>query len=73
MEDPRQHSKDRKDHMQQKTQKPSSAGKRRIRNICVYCGSNPGPSPAYAAAARASASAWPRSASASSTAPAAWA
>jgi uncharacterized protein (TIGR00730 family) len=41
-----------KDHMQQKTQKPNSAGKRRIRNICVYCGSNTGTNPAYAAAAR---------------------
>jgi uncharacterized protein (TIGR00730 family) len=38
--------------MQQKTQKPNSAGKRRIRNICVYCGSNTGTNPAYAAAAR---------------------
>jgi uncharacterized protein (TIGR00730 family) len=38
--------------MQQKTQKPKSAGKRRIRNICVYCGSNTGTNPAYAAAAR---------------------
>jgi uncharacterized protein (TIGR00730 family) len=38
--------------MQQKTQKPNSAGKRRVRNICVYCGSNTGTNPAYAAAAR---------------------
>ena len=53
MGDSRQHSKDRKDHMQQKTQKASSAGKRRIRNICVYCGSNVGTNPAYATAARA--------------------
>ena len=53
MEDSRQHSKDRKDHMQQKTQKATSAGKRRIRNICVYCGSNVGTNPAYATAARA--------------------
>ena len=36
----------------QKTQRPSSGGKRRIRNICVYCGSNTGTNPAYAAAAR---------------------
>jgi uncharacterized protein (TIGR00730 family) len=41
-----------KDHMQQKAQKPNSSGKRRIRNICVYCGSNTGNDPAYAAAAR---------------------
>jgi uncharacterized protein (TIGR00730 family) len=40
-----------KDHMQQKAQKPTSAGKRRIRNICVYCGSNAGTNPAYATAA----------------------
>jgi uncharacterized protein (TIGR00730 family) len=45
----RQHS---KDHMQQKTQKSTSAGKRRIRSICVYCGSNVGTNPAYTAAAR---------------------
>ena len=37
--------------MQQKAQKPTSAGKRRIRNICVYCGSNAGTNPAYAKAA----------------------
>ena len=49
MGDRRQHS---KDHMQQKAQKPNSAGKRRIRNICVYCGSNVGTNPAYATAAR---------------------
>ena len=49
MGDRRQHS---KDHMQQKTQKIASSGKRRIRNICVYCGSNTGSNPAYAAAAR---------------------
>src|SRR5262249_18325353 len=45
-----------KDHMQQKTHKsPSkspSAGKRRVRNVCVYCGSNVGTNPAYATAAR---------------------
>ena len=49
MGDRRQHS---KDHMQQKAQKPNSAGKRRIRNICVYCGSNVGTNSAYATAAR---------------------
>jgi uncharacterized protein (TIGR00730 family) len=49
MGDRRQHS---KDHMQPKAQKTSSAGKRRIRNICVYCGSNAGTNPAYAVAAR---------------------
>ena len=38
--------------MQQKTHKPTSAGKRRIRNVCVYCGSNVGSNPAYAVAAR---------------------
>jgi len=37
--------------MQQKAQKPTSTGKRRIRNICVYCGSNAGTNPAYATAA----------------------
>src|SRR5262245_7702713 len=41
-----------KDHMQQKTHKPTSAGKRRVRNVCVYCGSNVGVNPAYATAAR---------------------
>jgi uncharacterized protein (TIGR00730 family) len=38
--------------MQQKTHK-SSPAKRRVRNVCVYCGSNVGRNPAYAAAARA--------------------
>ena len=38
--------------MQQKAHKPNSAGKRRIRNICVYCGSNAGKNPAYTEAAR---------------------
>src|SRR5215469_15344692 len=38
--------------MQQKTHKPTIAGKRRIRNVCVYCGSNVGSNPAYAVAAR---------------------
>jgi len=38
--------------MQQKTHKSSSAGRRRVRNVCVYCGSNVGSNPAYAAAAR---------------------
>ena len=35
-------------------QKPhkSTSGRRRIRNVCVYCGSNVGSNPAYAAAAR---------------------
>ena len=43
-----------KDDMQQKTRKTNKtgpAGKHRIRNICVYCGSNVGKNPAYAAAA----------------------
>jgi uncharacterized protein (TIGR00730 family) len=39
--------------MQQKLKKSSPAGKRRVRNICVYCGSNTGASAAYAEAARA--------------------
>jgi uncharacterized protein (TIGR00730 family) len=52
MEDASQRSKDHKDHMQQKTQKASSSAKRRIRNICVYCGSNVGTNPAYVEAAR---------------------
>ena len=38
--------------MQQKTHKSPSAGKRRVRNVCVYCGSNVGINPAYATAAR---------------------
>ena len=38
--------------MQQKTNKSTSAGKRRIRNVCVYCGSNVGSNPAYTGAAR---------------------
>jgi uncharacterized protein (TIGR00730 family) len=37
--------------MQQKTLKAAS-GRRRIRNVCVYCGSNVGSNPAYAAAAQ---------------------
>jgi uncharacterized protein (TIGR00730 family) len=52
MEDRRYTSKD--DEMQQKTlkaKKTGPAGKHRIRNICVYCGSNVGKNPAYAAAA----------------------
>ncbi len=41
-----------KGHMQQqKAQKTNPADKRRIRNICVYCGSNAGTNPAYATAA----------------------
>jgi hypothetical protein len=47
MGDRRQHD---KDHMQKV--KSNSAGRRRIRNICVYCGSNAGVNPAYAEAAR---------------------
>src|SRR5262245_36953345 len=39
--------------MQQKTHKSSPAARRRVRNVCVYCGSNVGSNPAYAAAARA--------------------
>jgi uncharacterized protein (TIGR00730 family) len=37
----------------QKTQKATPGGKGRIRNICVYCGSNVGNNPRYAEAARA--------------------
>ena len=40
-----------KNHMAQKA-KPSPTAKRRVRNICVYCGSNVGTNPAYAEAAR---------------------
>jgi uncharacterized protein (TIGR00730 family) len=56
MGDRRRHSKDQaQDRMQQKVRKLNSAGhrsNRRIRNICVYCGSGVGTNPAYAAAAR---------------------
>jgi uncharacterized protein (TIGR00730 family) len=56
MGDRRQHRKDQvQDRMQQKihkAKKASSGASRRIRNICVYCGSNIGTNPAYAAAAR---------------------
>ena len=46
--------------MQQKTRKPARSRQRPtppptnalVRNICVYCGSNPGKNPAYLAAAR---------------------
>jgi uncharacterized protein (TIGR00730 family) len=39
--------------MQQKTNKNSRKQRSRIRNICVYCGSNTGLNPAYAIAANA--------------------
>jgi uncharacterized protein (TIGR00730 family) len=56
MGDRRQHRKDQvQDRMQQKihkTKKASSGASRRIRNICVYCGSNVGTNSAYASAAR---------------------
>lgn len=40
-------------HKPRKTPASTRAnGKTRIRNICVYCGSNPGANPAYAEAAR---------------------
>jgi uncharacterized protein (TIGR00730 family) len=49
----------RKDQMQQKTNKPNgkahktgAVGRRRVRNVCVYCGSNTGTNPAYAETAR---------------------
>jgi uncharacterized protein (TIGR00730 family) len=52
----RKHLQQRKDHMQdrvpRKARKPNAADQPRIRNICVYCGSNIGANPAYAAAAR---------------------
>jgi uncharacterized protein (TIGR00730 family) len=38
--------------MQQRTKKIKATAPRPIRNVCVYCGSNPGISPAYAEAAR---------------------
>jgi uncharacterized protein (TIGR00730 family) len=38
--------------MQQRTKKIKRTTPRPIRNICVYCGSNPGIDPAYAEAAR---------------------
>ena len=41
-----------KAQMQQRTSKTPRAKLRPIRNICVYCGSNPGINPAYADAAR---------------------
>ena len=49
MGDRRQH---RKAQMQQRTPKAADTTKSQIRNICVYCGSNPGANPAYAQAAR---------------------
>ena len=56
MGDRRQQRKDQvQDRMQQKihkAKKPTPGANRRIRNICVYCGSNVGTNPAYAAAAR---------------------
>ena len=39
-----------------------------VRNVCVYCGSNPGADPAYAEAARKLGEQFARIASASSTA-----
>ncbi len=35
-----------------KPRSPAPATRRRVRNICVYCGSNPGTNPAYTQAAR---------------------
>ncbi len=56
MGDRRQQRKDQvQDRMQQKihkAKKANSGENRRIRNICVYCGSGVGTNPAYAAAAR---------------------
>src|SRR5262249_3858980 len=37
---------------QRSNKKPQAASSREIRNICVYCGSNPGRDPAYAEAAQ---------------------
>src|SRR5262245_25089902 len=49
----RRHRKDQTSHsMQHKPGKPNSGSNRRIRNICVYCGSNVGANPAYVEAAR---------------------
>ena len=55
MGEQRQNSKtDRKNskNLMQKSLKKRTSAARRIRNICVYCGSNPGNNPAYAEAAR---------------------
>ena len=52
MGDRRQQRKDQAG-MQDRPRKSGSAGRGRIRNICVYCGSNVGTNPAYAEAARA--------------------
>ena len=60
-----------KSPMQQKTSKTNSRHAH-VRNVCVYCGSNPGANPAYAEAARklgersrATMSAWSTAAAAS--------
>ena len=55
MGEQRQNTKtDRKNskNLMQKSLKKRTSAARRIRNICVYCGSNPGNNPAYADAAR---------------------
>jgi hypothetical protein len=48
----KQDMQERMQHKPRKTSQPRTDGKRRIHNICVYCGSNAGASPAYAEAAR---------------------
>jgi uncharacterized protein (TIGR00730 family) len=53
MGDRRKHRKQQvQDGMQQKVKKANSGRNTRIRNICVYCGSNVGANAAYVAAAR---------------------
>ena len=53
MGDRRQHRKEhRKAQLQPSTARNNRAGQHRVRNICVYCGSNGGLNPAYAEAAR---------------------
>ena len=52
MGDRRRSADQHKANMQQRTKKLSRIKVRPIRNICVYCGSNPGINPAYAQVAR---------------------
>ncbi len=52
MGDRRRNADQHKANMQQRTKKLSRTKIRPIRNICVYCGSNPGINPAYAQVAR---------------------
>jgi uncharacterized protein (TIGR00730 family) len=52
MGDRRRNAGQHKANMQQRTKKTTRIKTRPIRNICVYCGSNPGINPAYAETAR---------------------